>query len=193
MGLIMNGALHRGVSIYSGQLGHTIVDPEGLPCPCGRRGCLDTVAGGRAIRRDVLAALAAGRPSSLRATGAGGWQRVTLDLITQAADEGDPLASDIVRAAAAKVGYALINAVVLLDPDTIVLSGSLIHARRLTAETVTEVVRRTVLASPNRRHTLPIVRAQQGHLAGAVGAAGIVHQRQQGLYDAVRIVHRSSV
>lgn len=193
MSLIVNGMLHRGVSVFSGQVGHTIVDPEGLPCPCGRRGCLDTVAGGQAIRRDVVAAIRAGGDSAVLALAGGDREGITMDMIAQAADGGDPLAEEIVRRAATKVGYALSNAVVLLDPDTIVLSGSLVHASRLTAEVVVEIVRRTLLASPTRVQELRIVRAERGELAGALGAAGIVHQRRLGLYDAVRVVHRSSV
>jgi predicted NBD/HSP70 family sugar kinase len=193
MGLIVNGMLHRGVSVYSGQIGHTIVDPEGLPCPCGRRGCLDTVAGGQAIRREMIAAIQAGRPSAVLAAAGGDCQQITVDMIAQAADQGDPLSCEIVRAAATRVGYALSNAVVLLDPDTIILSGSLIHSSRLTTDTVVGIVRQTALASPACAKELRIVRAARGELAAALGAASIVHQRRMGLYDAVRVVHRSSM
>lgn len=189
MGLIIDGTLHRGVGVYSGQLGHTIIDPEGLPCTCGRRGCLETVAGGQAILRDVRAAVRAGRPSAVLAAANGDAEKVTLDMIARAADEGDPLTRDIVLAAAKRIGYALSNAVVLLDPDVVVLAGWLVYSSRLTAETVADVVRQTELASPNRSRELRIVQADHGQLAGALGAAGLVHQQRMGLYDTVRIVH----
>jgi glucokinase len=189
MGLIVNGMLHRGVSIYSGELGHTIVDPDGRPCRCGRRGCLETVGSGRAILQAAMEAVRQGHPSTILEAADGDPGRITIDMVTRAADEGDPLTYDLVLTAAAKTGYAVSNAVMLLDPGKVVLSGSLIHSSRLTIDTVVDIVRRTVLASPNRIEELPIVRADLGQLAGAIGAAGIVHQRRMGLYDAVRVVH----
>jgi predicted NBD/HSP70 family sugar kinase len=189
MGLIVNGLLHRGVSIYSGELGHTIVDPNGLPCRCGRRGCLETVGSGRAILQEVADAMLRGRSSAPLEAAAGDPRRITIDMVTHAADGGDPLTREIVLAAATKTGYAVSNAVALLDPETVALSGSLIHSSRLTFDTVVDIVRRTVLASPNRSEEMPVVRAKLGQLAGAIGAAGIVHQRRMALYDAVRVVH----
>ncbi|MCX5733860.1 MAG: ROK family transcriptional regulator [candidate division NC10 bacterium] len=189
MGLIVNGMLHRGVSIHSGELGHTIVDPTGLPCRCGRHGCLEMVASGRAILHTVAEAIRQGRSSTLLAAADGNPAHITIDMVTRAADEGDPLARETVLAAATKTGYALSNALVLLDTGMVVLSGSLIHSSHLTFDTVVDIVRRTVLTSPNRTEELPVVRARLGQLAGAIGAAGIVHQRRMALYDAVRVVH----
>ncbi len=189
MGLIVNGMLHRGVNVHSGELGHTIVDPSGPPCRCGRRGCLETVGSGRAILHAIVDALHQGRPSAVLAAADGDPARLTIEMVTRAADEGDPLTREIVLTAATKTGYALSNALALLDPGMVVLSGSLIHSSRLTFDTVVDIVRRTVVASPNRAEELPVLRARLGQLAGAVGAAGIVHQRRMALYDAVRVIH----
>jgi predicted NBD/HSP70 family sugar kinase len=52
-GLILDGALFTGHSGMTGELGHVIVDPDGAPCRCGHRGCLETVAGARAVRARV--------------------------------------------------------------------------------------------------------------------------------------------
>jgi predicted NBD/HSP70 family sugar kinase len=49
-GLILDGTLFTGHSGMTGELGHVIVDPDGAPCRCGHRGCLETVAGARAVR-----------------------------------------------------------------------------------------------------------------------------------------------
>jgi predicted NBD/HSP70 family sugar kinase len=49
-GLILNGALFTGHNGMAGELGHVVVDPDGAPCRCGHRGCLETVAGARAVR-----------------------------------------------------------------------------------------------------------------------------------------------
>jgi predicted NBD/HSP70 family sugar kinase len=49
-GLILNGTLFTGHSGMTGELGHVVVDPDGAACRCGHRGCLETVAGARAVR-----------------------------------------------------------------------------------------------------------------------------------------------
>ena len=188
LAVVIDGILHRGASVYAGELGHTVVDANGLPCGCGRRGCPETVASGRAILRDVAGAIRQGRPSTVLAAAGGDYSRITIDLVAREADRGDPLAREVVLAAAEKIGNAVSNAVVLLDPGTVVLSGSLIHSSRLCFETVAAIVHRLALASPSHRREIAVLRAQIGPLAGAVGAAGIVHQRRLGLHEAVRLV-----
>ena len=79
----------------------------------------------------------------------------------------------------------------MLNPGLNTLAGSMVHASRLMADTVVEVVGRTATASPARTGEQPAVRARHGPLAGALGAAGIVHQRRSRLYDTLRVVHRS--
>src|SRR6202012_4358449 len=48
-GLILNGRLYRGAGGLAGELGHVLVDPDGIVCRCGNRGCLETVAGTGAL------------------------------------------------------------------------------------------------------------------------------------------------
>ncbi|HZK67899.1 MAG TPA: ROK family protein, partial [Chloroflexota bacterium] len=129
-----------------------------------------------------------GRPSSVLAMAGGDPTRVTLDMVTGAAEEGDLLATEKLRAAALQIGLAVSNAVTLLNPRMVVLSGSLVHSSRLMFETIEESIRSQTFVSPNALETVSVVRAHLGPLAGAVGAAGVVHQRRTGLYDGVRVV-----
>src|SRR5690606_9691879 len=48
-GMIVDGAIYRGVSGKAGQIGHVTIDENGAICRCGSRGCLDTLAGGPAL------------------------------------------------------------------------------------------------------------------------------------------------
>ena len=57
-GLVINGRLHRGDRGMAGEIGHVIVEPDGIPRRCGRRGCLETVAAGPFIARRAIEALA---------------------------------------------------------------------------------------------------------------------------------------
>ncbi len=190
MGLIIDGKLYVGDDAQSGELGHTTVVPNGALCRCGGRGCLEAEAAGGAILRNAVEALRQGAFSSLTQVADGDPRRVTLDMVVNAADQGDPLASGVVRSAGQLIGTAVRNAVILLNPTMVVLSGSLVHSSQLLFETVRDVVQRRALPPHHRVSGMPVVRAQLGPLAGAVGAAGLVHQRRMGLYDGAKVVAR---
>jgi len=72
-GVVIDGEVHRGTRGLAGEIGHVVVDADGPVCPCGLRGCLETIAAGPAIARaagdgrtpaDVYAAAAAGDATS---------------------------------------------------------------------------------------------------------------------------------
>jgi predicted NBD/HSP70 family sugar kinase len=188
MGMIIDGRLYMGDDAQSGELGHTTVIPDGAPCRCGSRGCLEAEAAGEAILRNTVEALRQGATSSLVETARGELSEITLDMVVNAADSGDSLASSVIRSAGRLIGAAVRNAVILLNPSLVVLSGSLVHSSELLFRTVAEVVRNRALPPLHRVGAMPVVRAQLGPLAGAVGAAGLVHQRNMGLYDGAKVV-----
>src|SRR6476646_4882195 len=91
-GLILRGALFQGDGSGAGEIGHTVVDDDGALCRCGRTGCLETVAGMRAI--ETQAEAATGRPTDL-------------DAIRSAAETGETWAIAIVDAAGAALGRSI--------------------------------------------------------------------------------------
>jgi predicted NBD/HSP70 family sugar kinase len=107
-GLILRGALFQGDGSGAGEIGHVVVADHGERCRCGRIGCLETVAGMRAIERDASAA--AGRSIDLAA-------------LRSALDAGEPWAAPIVEAAAAALGRSIAGLVGALDVQRIVLLG----------------------------------------------------------------------
>jgi predicted NBD/HSP70 family sugar kinase len=107
-GLILRGALFQGDGSGAGEIGHVVVDDDGERCRCGRIGCLETVAGLRAIEREASAA--AGRPVDLAA-------------LRLAADAGEPWATSIVDQAAVALGRAIAGLIGALDVQRIVLLG----------------------------------------------------------------------
>ncbi|MCW8379846.1 ROK family transcriptional regulator [Streptomyces justiciae] len=107
--LVVAGGLLRGTRGFAGELGHVPVQPEGPPCPCGGRGCLEQYAGEEAVLRAAGLEL--------------GEDRVGL-LAGRAAD-GDEDVRRALREAGAALGVALTGAVNLLDPESVVLGGAL--------------------------------------------------------------------
>ena len=89
-GIVCNGKLLYGHDGFAGELGHTIVDPEGRQCNCGRKGCLETYVSATGIKRTVLQMLADSRAESdLRDVS---HHDFSAKLITEAARKGDQIA-----------------------------------------------------------------------------------------------------
>ena len=85
--ILARGELYRGVG-SAGELGHTVVDIDGEPCPCGNRGCLEAVASGPAFGRagDVVANE---QPDSALGRAKAEGREITGALVTELAGEGD--------------------------------------------------------------------------------------------------------
>lgn len=107
--VVVDGRLLRGNRGFAGELGHVPVWPDGPPCPCGSRGCLEQYAGEEAVLR------AAGLEPREDLVG----------LLAERAQTGDEGVRAALRDAGTALGIALTGAVNLLDPETVVLGGAL--------------------------------------------------------------------
>lgn len=145
-GVVIGGRLHLGLG-HAGEIGHTTVDPDGPLCGCGNRGCLDRMASAESI------AAAAGCSSVAEAA--------------EAARGGDVVARAAFEGAGEYVGRVLAGAVVLLWPERVVVGGGVADAGELLLEPLRSELRRRARVAPE----IPVVRAELGPHAGAVGAA----------------------
>ncbi|MER7394590.1 ROK family protein [Streptomyces sp. NPDC000151] len=161
--LLLDGRPFPGSHWRSAEIGHVVLRPEGEPCGCGQRGCLDTIAGGAAVARRYTAACGA---TTGGATMGGAGPMVDAAEVARRAAAGDPAAGRVWDEAADAMAQALLTAVTLFDPDVLVLGGGLSQAG-------------DQLLVPLRRHlerrvafqVLPdLVRASLGERAGRVGA-----------------------
>lgn len=121
-GLVFGGQLLRGAKNYAGELGHMVVQPDGVLCPCGRRGCLEPIVSGGGILARVQDELANFPSSSLHALHAS----LTAQQVFAAADAGDSLAGKIANDAIQALSIALTNLVNLLNPEWIVYGGGVL-------------------------------------------------------------------
>ncbi|GHF59526.1 sugar kinase [Kitasatospora xanthocidica] len=155
--VVSNGRAVTGSHTRAGELGHLVVRPDGDPCPCGGRGCLETVASAAAVARRYAAA-----------TGEGG---VTAEDVGERAAAGDPTAATVWTEAVEALADALTTAVTLLDPERIVIGGGLARAgERYLAPLRAAVAGRLTFQRPPE-----IVPAELGHRAGCQGAALLAH------------------
>lgn len=120
-GLPYLGSKTTGVA----SIAHVTVDPDGLPCRCGSRGCLDTVASGNAIVRDARARIKDGQDSSLVERAGGYIDLITSSMVVEEARHGDPVCLDVLQTAARWMGIAIAITINLIGPDMIVFGGEL--------------------------------------------------------------------
>jgi len=134
-GLVLDGALRRGVSGAAGEIGHVPIDPQGAVCQCGQRGCLETIASGRALAE-------AWPPAP------GPRSEPPAQALFAAAASGDPRAVEVRARFAAGVADAVRTLCLAVDPATIVLGGGVSHLGAPLVEAVSEALRAQAASSP---------------------------------------------
>jgi glucokinase len=168
-GIVSDGRLFRGAYGFAAEIGHVIVEPGGPLCGCGNRGCWEQVASGSAIGR--LGRAAARKPDGAMLRDlAGGPDRVTGAHVTAAAKRGDEPSIRLLAEVGRRLGEGIAGLVNVLDPQLVVVGGGAIEAGDLLLEPA-RVAFRTAVEGPDHRPRVPIVAAQLGNDAGAVGAA----------------------
>jgi glucokinase len=175
-GVVAGGRIVRGANGFAGEIGHMVVDPDGPPCVCGRRGCWERYASGSGIRRQALEAIEAGRLDSVVEIAGGDREAVRGEHVHAAARAGDPQAMTVFDDFARWVAVGLVNLTNLLDPAVFVLGGGLAEAGDLVLSPARKWFSRLLYAPTHRPH--PQLRlAALGERAGAVGAALLVDVR----------------
>ncbi len=128
-GIVANGQLVYGADGFAGEIGHTIYDPEGRQCGCGRRGCLETYASAGGICRTVFELLSERKePSELRRYS---FEQLTAEMIADAARRGDPIAAEAFDFTGRVLGFKLADSVAHTSPEAIILYGGVANAGNL--------------------------------------------------------------
>lgn len=173
-GWILDGEIYRGANELAGEIGHMVIDPQGPPCMCGRRGCVEQMACGRAIARMAREALerAPERGGVLRRLIQNDIALLTGLRVQQAAAAGDALAGEVMTQAARNLGFAIGNVICLMNPARVVLGGGVTKAGAGYLETVRAAARVNVM--PELREAVDVQPAQLGDDAPLWGALALV-------------------
>ena len=166
-GLVLDGKLRRGKSGYAGEIGHMNIDPEGVECSCGSRGCLETICSAPNIVRRTRARLERDKTSVLSA-----FERrdedFTYDDIIKAAHEGDELALLMLQRTGHFVGMVVADMINVLNLSMVVIAGNS-AARPLLIPAIFEEAKRR--SFPETFADCQIVAGQLNSEAGVIGAA----------------------
>jgi predicted NBD/HSP70 family sugar kinase len=156
LGLILAGRIYRGASGFAGAIGHLPVNPHGLICRCGSRGCLETVAGPEAIAAQL--ALRDGLP-------------IPAARVLELLAAGDRGAARVVTDAGESIGTAIAAAINILNPELVVIGGDLACAGEALIAPIRAAIQRTAVAPC--AGAVEVVRSTLGERAAVLGAAAL--------------------
>ncbi|HEV7752111.1 MAG TPA: ROK family protein [Baekduia sp.] len=171
-GIVLDGKpwLGRGAA---GEIGHVVVRHHGLPCPCGRRGCMEAYAGRRAMEQRAREAQDAGEKTHLfKIMEEKGRERLTSGVWAKALERDDDVATRLIDDAVDALGVAVASACNILDVDAVIIGGGMgVRFGEPYARRIEEAM------MPHLFHDdlPPAIRvAELGDLGGALGAALLV-------------------
>lgn len=156
-GIIVGGALYRGTSNFSGEVGHMTVAEDGPLCRCGNRGCWETLASEKALLDRA----------------AGIWHDHTpgLEQILDAGKRGDKQALDLLNEIGSQLGVGLANLVNILNPELIVIGNRLSLAGELFEEAMLQTIKNRSLSYHRKKTHVDF--AKLGIRSTALGAASM--------------------
>jgi glucokinase len=171
-GWILNGQPWRGADGLAGEIGHTVVDPDGPVCLCGKRGCVERLASGPYIAQRACEWLKAQprRGRILRTLAGDNPEAITAKLVAQAAAQGDDLAWEALEIAAWGLGVGIGNAASLVNPRCFVLGGGVTKAGERFWEVVRSTAHETALPEVHFE-VIPAALGDDAPLWGAIALA----------------------
>ncbi len=168
-GLVINGQLHMGIGGTAGELGHQTIDPHGPRCGCGNRGCLETLASGRAIAAQGAKAVMQGRTTAIGHLVDYDLNRITPQVIFEAALQGDEVAREIYEQAGVWLGIAVANVLVSVGPRKVIIGGGVVAAGDMLLDPIRRTIRERVTIMPVEQ--VDVLPASLGSDGGVIGSA----------------------
>jgi glucokinase len=170
-GIILEGKVLHGTHGMGGEMGHMIVQPDGEPCGCGQRGCLERYASASHVAARATKLIRDRGDRGVLAQRLEDQGAITSKDILETAKAGDSLAVEVWDSATRYLAIGCVNICRTFDPDDIVLAGGMTAAG--------EDLLRPVQEHFEQEHwdltpaKTEIALAALGNDAGAVGAAGV--------------------
>lgn len=173
-GLVIDGRFHQGIRGTAGELGHIIVEPDGLPCGCGGSGCLEMYASGPAIAAAGVKFLLHGHTTQIGKLSDYDLTKITAELVVKAAMDGDVRSKYIIERAGYYLGIATSNILVSISPEMIIFGGGVAEAGDILLDPIRNEVKKRVYMMP--ADEVVITTAKLGNNAGMIGAASWAYQ-----------------
>lgn len=161
-GIVIDGQLFSGTRGFSGEIGHCPIIEDGPLCSCGLRGCLETLASGKAIEGIAAEAARGSEPTRLSSYPA----PFDAAVVLEAARAGDAVAQRILRGVGEHLGVGLSYLINVLDPELVVLGGRVMEA----ADFILQGARSSVARHTLHGSKIEVVASTLGDRAGLIGS-----------------------
>ncbi len=171
-GIIINGEILHGARDAAGELGHIIVEPNGLRCGCGNYGCMEAYASGPGITKRTIFSIKEGITTVITELVQNQLEKITPLVVYQAAIKGDELANYILSETGRYLGIGIVSIVNVLDPQLVIIGGRVAQMGELLLNHIKDEITKRAFLEPCRR--IAIVPAELGDDAGIIGAAKMI-------------------
>jgi glucokinase len=175
-GIILDRKIYRGPNGGAGEIGHVSIDYNGRLCNCGSYGCIESYIGQKYLsqrtREILLATSKSDIQTKIEKLVNGDLNLIDPAVISQAAEEGDPIARDVLTEAGTLLGYALASTLNVLDLRVVIIGGGVSAAPAFVYEAIIKSLRSRVLKP--HKEGIRVIRAKLGNTAGIIGAAILV-------------------
>ena len=141
MGMVLNDRIYFGKKGSVGEIGHTNVIPGGAICTCGNRGCLETVATTSFILKRCKEGIASGVFSEIVDSCEGDKSKLKIEDIIKASNNGDRFVRNLFLEVAGYIGDKLVDVANILNPEAIILRGSIIDGNTFLYENIKRIIR----------------------------------------------------
>ena len=140
--LFIDDKIFRGSSFGAGEIGHTTVDINGELCSCGNRGCLETIASVKALKKKAFEGYEKNKNSSIFS----GKEIETADdirasQIFEAANNGDSFAVSLIQEMGEKIGIGIANIINIFNPQLVIINGEIISTGEILLDPIRKVVK----------------------------------------------------
>ncbi len=176
-GLILNKELYQGSNGTAGEVGHTKIasTKTGPQCGCGARGCLESFVGTIGIKRRVMEGILE-HPQSILAKMVEQEKDFKIELVSRAAEKGCPLALKIWENTGFFLGIGIANVCLVLDVDTVVLTGGVSGASKYFLPAMENVLHHQQIQTPFKK--LKLMVSQDPNIGGIGGAMYAIYREQ---------------
>lgn len=174
VGIVLDGKIYNGRSGFAGEFGHMVTYENEVICHCGKKGCLETEASGRALHRKLCKSLDAGANSLIaalyREKGS-----ISLDDILDAAHREDSLCLELIEDVGKELGRWLAGLINIFNPESVIIGGVLAETGDYLLQPIRVATRRYSLNLVNK--DTKIVLSKLGRDAGVLGACVVARNR----------------
>ncbi len=169
-GIILDGKMVLGTNYAAGEIGHKVIQMDGVPCPCGRRGCYEVYASVTALIRQTRAAMAADKTTQMWAMCDGDEAKVNGRTAFDAMRAGDKAATAVVERYCAYVACGVTDVINFLQPEVLCIGGGISKEGDTLLDPIKAYVAKNRY-SQNETVQTDIRAARLGNDAGIIGAA----------------------